>query len=98
MRKLAYEIPVASDQGFLLCPRPTLELSLRIEGFIPRWKICRPHQLYGSPPCCISPQRPIGVLSHARFEIIGMAGVIRSIRAADHVGPEAHRCALGLRL
>src|SRR5690606_32503085 len=74
-RQLGQQQPIPVDQRLLLRPAPALDLSLSRQRFMARWKVLRPDEPNRSAPARVARISSTLVLTHANFEIFGVAGV-----------------------
>ena len=90
--KLLNRGPIATNQGFLLRPRPTLDSPLEGNRAFTRFELALPQQLDRLARRCVADQA-VAVLLQARVHILGLPHVVRAIRAAQQINEERFQMA-----
>ena len=86
-RMSLYRVPITPYQRLLLRPRPALDLLLESDCTLAGFKVALPLQLYRFSGCRVS-NLPRKVLLQSRLHAVGMAAVVRTVRATQEIDGE----------
>jgi hypothetical protein len=86
-----YFCPVGLHRGLFLFTTPAFDLLLSSEGFFTSWKILRKNQLQRTAlEGVASGNCTRAVLINSRFQVVGVAGVVAGVGAAQDVNVKSH--------